>query len=175
METISYCAASVVGVVLVVAGLSKLNIPVYRRAFVLQKLSIREPFDLWIARLLPVVELGLGTLCLWPAGIPGAYLAAFGLLFLFSAFIGLRLLRGLKTECGCFGETDHDEVDGILFTLRNGLLLVFSLVPLVWNPVIERVSQGFTLFLLAVCLVLSYAIFAFHWTLENRRKPKGAK
>ncbi len=76
----------------------------------------------WMAKILPWLELGLGTLLIIGAGVRWAGLMVTALLVVFMVALAHAALGGLEINCGCFGNNSvkpsHELiVDGILITL----------------------------------------------------------
>ncbi len=89
---------------------------------------------------LVAAELGTVALLLSPAARPWGFVAAGLLLSLYTAAIGVNLLRGrLGIDCGCFGPALRLELSGTLLA-RNALLLAGTLVG--WLPPALRPLAG---------------------------------
>src|SRR4029077_8077292 len=58
----------------------------------------------WMARILPWLELGLGTLLIVGAGVRWVGLMVTALLVVFMAALAHAALGGLEINCGCFGK-----------------------------------------------------------------------
>lgn len=109
-------ASVAVGLVLLVAGASKLRQPEWPAT------AAAFGAPRWLAAILPWVELAVGALLVTGAGLPWSALAAAGLVTAFTAAVALRLLRGQAVPCGCFGETSARPV-GLDTLVRNLVLL----------------------------------------------------
>ena len=95
----------------------------------------RQLSDL-VANLLVVAELLAAILVLVPATHTAGLMAMAALLLIYSAGIGINLLRGRRNiDCGCSGPASRHELSGWL-VLRN--LILFSLVLLAANPITQR-------------------------------------
>jgi len=57
----------------------------------------------WMAKILPWVELGLGTLLIIGAGVRWVGIAASALLVVFMIALAHAAMGGLEINCGCFG------------------------------------------------------------------------
>jgi uncharacterized membrane protein YphA (DoxX/SURF4 family) len=57
----------------------------------------------WMAKILPWVELGLGTLLIIGAGVRWVGIAASALLVVFMTALAHAAMGGLEINCGCFG------------------------------------------------------------------------
>src|SRR5580704_1549719 len=82
----------------------------------------------WMAKILPWLELGLGTLLIVGAGVRWAGLMVTALLVVFMAALAHAALGGLEINCGCFGNNSvkpsHELiVDGVLITLALAVTL----------------------------------------------------
>lgn len=91
-----------------------------------------EPF---VGYALPVLELVIGLLLV--AGLLTRYAALANALFMLGFVIGVASAwaRGLSIDCGCFGgggEVDPDETQYVTVLLRDGALLLGSLVLARW-------------------------------------------
>jgi putative oxidoreductase len=76
----------------------------------------------WMARILPWLELGLGTLLIIGAGVRWVGLMVTALLVVFMVALVHAALGGLEINCGCFGNNSvkpsHELIlDGVLITL----------------------------------------------------------
>jgi len=76
----------------------------------------------WMAKILPWLELGLGTLLIVGAGVRWVGLMVTVLLVVFMVALAHAALGGLEINCGCFGNNSvkpsHELiVDGVLITL----------------------------------------------------------
>ena len=109
-------ASVAVGLVLLVAGASKLRLPEWRAT------AAAFGAPRWLAAAIPWVEVAVGALLVTGAGLPWTALAATGLLASFTATVALRLVRGQAAPCGCFGETSPRPV-GLDTLVRNLVLL----------------------------------------------------
>lgn len=110
-----------VGVVLLVAGVTKLGQP----AWPATASAFGAPT--WVVPALPWGEVVLGALLVAGIGIPWTALAAAGLLTVFAVAVGRRVHRGDAVPCGCFGETSAQPV-GRDTVVRNILLVVLALM-----------------------------------------------
>jgi uncharacterized membrane protein YphA (DoxX/SURF4 family) len=82
----------------------------------------------WMAKILPWLELGLGTLLIVGAGVRWAGLMVTALLVVFMVALAHAALGGLEINCGCFGNNSvkpsHELiVDGVLITLALAVTL----------------------------------------------------
>lgn len=83
-----------------------------------------------IARLLPLVELGLAIGLLVPATRLAAAIGATGLLVGFTLLVGLALSRGRRFACHCFGQSDSAPIGG--HTIARNLALAAAGGLLIW-------------------------------------------
>ena len=75
-----------------------------------------------LAIALPIAELAVAGLLLFPSTAGWGALGALALLAVFSAAIGLALARGRAPDCHCFGQL-HSEPAGWKALIRNALLV----------------------------------------------------
>jgi len=114
----------VVGGLLLGAGLAKL---LAGHAAVLQAVKgyevLPKPAADLLARILPVIEIGLGGILL--AGLWSRTAAALAALLLVSmtAAAAAVLIRGRKADCGCFGPRSSSQVSWTIVA-RNVVLIV---------------------------------------------------
>ena len=106
----------VLGVIFIYAGYSKLHIDGrwhladYHFLFAFTIDSYQIPmlplwFVLWTARILPWLELSLGTLLILGIGLRWTSSAICSLLFVFMALLTRAAILGLDINCGCYGST----------------------------------------------------------------------
>lgn len=79
----------------------------------------------WVARLVPVVELGVGLVLLCapaPARFIGA-LTATVLFSVFSFYVTRAVARGVEVACECFGSASHEPVDRYTVARNFALML----------------------------------------------------
>ena len=115
-----------IGLVLIVAGLSKLTSPPEEFSVVIQAYDIVSPASaLTLAALLPWLEVFLGFCLLFGFATKQASIAA-GLLLLSFLFALLSTkVRGIELpNCGCFGSSFHSSITEA--SLMDALLLVCS-------------------------------------------------
>jgi hypothetical protein len=79
-----------------------------------------------LARLLPVIELAIGSALLLGAFGPLPALSACGLILGISVATGIALARGERPECGCFGRISHQLISAKIL-LRNIALALLSM------------------------------------------------
>lgn len=114
------------GGVLLVAGVGKLieNNP----AMVIAEVNFLPlPLARVAARLLPYVEVSIGTLLILGLFTPAAALVATVMFAVFSVVIGGKVLRGKRENCHCFGSFSADTLNWAAF-VRNLLLFTFALL-----------------------------------------------
>ena len=78
----------------------------------------------WMARILPWMELALGTWLILGAGLRWAGAATSALLLFFIGAMWRAKMLGLEINCGCFG---NNEKLGTLTLLRDSSLLLLAL------------------------------------------------
>jgi len=114
-----------------------------------------------VATALPVVEIALGLSWLFLGRHASVTLATITLLSLYTAAIGLNLLRGrVHISCGCgFGKAGKgDDVLSWGLVLRNLALVSAAFVSLV--PATPRAIRAFDYFTLAAALLAIALLFA---------------
>jgi len=84
-----------------------------------------------LALLLPLLELLLALALLLGVGLPLAGAASAGLLLLFSAAVGLNLLRGRRIDCHCHGLAGSQLISWGL--VARNLVLLAPCTLLVWH------------------------------------------
>lgn len=111
--------------VFILAGLPKIQDPVAFAASVDAYRTISGSLVMWVAVLLPWLELvvGLGLLTPWLRRASASVMI--GLLGLFMALHASAWARGLDIECGCFGENGGSP-DYHWLILRNLALLLIT-------------------------------------------------
>ncbi len=115
----------VVGAILLVAGTAKI------RAGESSFFKVVLAYDLlptffarWLARLLPLAEIGVGgLLILGLLAIPAAF-AGMLLLAAFTGATALALAQGKQIPCGCFGQSESVRPMRWTILLRNLVLIV---------------------------------------------------
>lgn len=111
------------GMTLAYAGLQKArNLPAFV-AGVLQYRILPAPFARWYGYLLPVAEVGTGTLLLIGVWIQAAAIVSAAMFASFSIAVGLNLIRKRQMPCFCFG-ADSSNIGW--HTLTRILLLLLS-------------------------------------------------
>ena len=91
------------------------------------------------ARIVVAAELATALLLASPAARPSGFASAAGLLALYTAAIGVNLLRGRRhIDCGCFGPAHRAPLGGALVARNAGLaaLAVAGLLPVVERPLV---------------------------------------
>jgi uncharacterized membrane protein YphA (DoxX/SURF4 family) len=117
----AWLAGAALGVVLVVAGVSKRA----DRAWPLKASAFGVPR--WAARVLPFVEIALGAVLI--TGLDrafAAWLAAF-LLIGFTVMLVFRFAQGRRPPCACFGTRSTKPI-GPWSVLRNLLLIALAVI-----------------------------------------------
>jgi thiol-disulfide isomerase/thioredoxin len=85
-----------------------------------------------LALLLPLAELTVAGLLLWPETAVYGAIGALLLLGIFSVAIGVSLARGRAPDCHCFGQL-HSAPTSWKTLVRNGVLAALAVVSLVGN------------------------------------------
>jgi putative oxidoreductase len=93
----------------------------------------------WMARILPWLELGLGTLLVMGAGVRWAGLVVSALLVVFMIALAHAALGGLEINCGCFGT---NSVKPSRELILDGGLLVLALAVTVEGFLSHRVAKS---------------------------------
>lgn len=114
------------GGVLLVAGAGKLieNNPA---AVIAEVNFLPLPLAKLAARLLPYVEVSIGTLLVLGLLTPIAAVVAAVMFAVFSMVVGGKVLRGKRENCHCFGSFSADTLNWAAL-VRNVLLLAFALL-----------------------------------------------
>jgi len=128
------------------AALPKIQDPVAFAVSVEGFRVIGGDFALWVALVLPWLELVIGFGLLIPQIRRGSGVI---IALLLIAFIGLHFsawARGLDISCGCYGASESEEAPNYLWLFfRNVGLLLFSVCVLVrdwWNPRLRAMTEG---------------------------------
>ncbi|MEO0508945.1 MAG: MauE/DoxX family redox-associated membrane protein [Verrucomicrobiota bacterium] len=108
------------------AGLPKVQDPVAFAASIDNYRIVEGSLSLWVALVLPWLEvvIGIGLLTPWLRQASGWAITA-----LLGLFIGLHTsawARGLDIDCGCFGES-NETIGYHWLILRNSLLLLVAI------------------------------------------------
>lgn len=114
------------GGVLLVAGVGKL-IEHNPAAVIAEVNFLPLPLARVAARLLPYVEVSIGSLLVVGLLTPLAAVVAVAMFAVFSVVVGSKVLRGKRENCHCFGSFSADTLNWAAFG-RNLLLLVFALL-----------------------------------------------
>lgn len=85
-----------------------------------------------LALLLPLAELAVAGLLLWPETALYGAIGALVLLAVFSVAIAVSLARGRTPDCHCFGQL-HSEPASVKTLIRNGVLAALAGVSLAGN------------------------------------------
>lgn len=116
------------GVFLIWSGLSKVSDP-RAFAFVVESYGIVGPtLSLWIALVLPWVEIVLGFAFVAGIYIRLASVATMGLSIIFGIALVLNFGQELPLGCGCFGLSQEPEVVGWLDILKDFVLFSVALL-----------------------------------------------
>jgi uncharacterized membrane protein YphA (DoxX/SURF4 family) len=129
-----------VGVVLVYAGLQKLNSP-YRFLADFYDYELTSPREgLYIASVMPFFEVIVGSCLVLRVFPAGALLCASGMFTVFLLVELSAIARGLQIDCGCFGHRAEDERINSAAILRTASLMTLAYVGLVTVCLRERDS-----------------------------------
>jgi uncharacterized membrane protein YphA (DoxX/SURF4 family) len=121
VSVVAFLARVVLGVVLLVAGVSKRADPGWPAA------AAELGAPRWSVPVVPVAELVLGALLVTGFGRPWAAWAAAALLGGFTVLLVVRLAQGRRPPCACFGVRSAKPI-GPWSLVRNAGLLVLALV-----------------------------------------------
>src|SRR5687767_4187066 len=128
VETLALIARLVLAAVFAVAGATKLaDRPGTRKAAV--DFGAPERFAAPIAVLLPLAELAVAALLVFPSTAVAGAVGALALLALFTVAISASLLRGQAPDCHCFGQL-HSAPASWKTLARNGVLAALAVVAL---------------------------------------------
>lgn len=134
MTQLGFTLSALIGGLLIVTGIIKLREPQDQFA---ESIGAFRVLPAWfvrpVAAVLPPLEVGIGV-CL-VAGVvgPWAFVSA-GLIAIYTASVVSVMVRGISTECGCFGSVLKSQASGIVVT-RNLAFLV-ALVPSLILPTV---------------------------------------
>ena len=126
MELILPIARIALLAVLAVAGMTKLK----DRAGtgrMLNAFGVAAPWSTHLVVALPIAELALAAMLVWPATVWMGALGAFCLLSIFLAGIVYNLAHGRTPACNCFGQISPQPI-GTPTVIRNLALLALSLL-----------------------------------------------
>ena len=122
METVALVASIVVGLAFVVAGASKIaagpSWPATAREMGAPTFTIP---------VVPWLELAVGAALIARLAVPYPAIAALGLLAAFTALIVVRLARGERPSCACFGAWSAEPI-GPRHVIRNAVLMALAAV-----------------------------------------------
>lgn len=124
MDAFLLLARSLVAVVLVIAGLSKMTSNASGPAF----LGTSGRLSSLATTALAIAETVVGGALLFAPNLP-ARLAAVALLLIFFGYTGVQALRATPADCGCFGVLLNEKI-GPLTVVRNAILLGSAVVAL---------------------------------------------
>jgi hypothetical protein len=160
-----YTCACILAVALMYAAVSKALRPAETAAGFA---ALDVPGAPVVARVVPVVEVGVGLALLWAPRLGGA--AALVLLGAFSVFLARAVRHGVRAPCNCFGQTAGRPVSGVELA-RNAILAGFAAAALLADrPVTMRLTALSTLAAYAVGAIAGVLL----WSLRSReaRRPE---
>lgn len=121
-EPLGIIAGTIIGVIFVAAGASKLSSVEQWRA------SARDMgVATWISGLVPWAEIVLGGLVIARIGLPWSAWAVVAVLGLFTGVIVRQLLRGYRPGCGCFGQRSATPL-GPRHVVRNAVFIALGVL-----------------------------------------------
>ncbi len=119
-----------------------------------------------VARLIPLVELGVASLLLWVPRIGG--MAALATLGAFSLVLARAIRAGVRAGCNCFGQTKGQPVSGIDIA-RNALLVGWAAAALLT----ERPVANTAITALAAVVTLVPGLALLRWMRARQaRRPQ---
>ena len=176
MSTMLVFARVLLSAVFVAAGGAKLLDPQATR-HAATELGLPRPVTTAIPVMLPLTELAVAVLLLPVASATSGAWAAFTLLVLFTAIIGVNLLRGRKPPCRCFGSADTAPI-GWRTLVRNGVLLALAAFvawegpgPSIVSLIAQAVEVEAVRLSVAIGLIVVVAIQA--WFILNLIRQQG--
>ncbi len=134
IQLLHWLARLLLAGVFIYAGYTKLENPL-QFAVAVEGYELASPnVVIWIVKLLPWVEIGLGVGLL--LGVYIRYTAAFtcGFLLFFIGIMLLTYLRGIEADCGCFGVGEKISP----FTLIRDTMFIFPALYLYIQPWVEK-------------------------------------
>ena len=121
-EPIGIIAGTIIGVIFVAAGASKLSAVEQWRA------SVRDMgVATWVGGLVPWVEIVLGGVVIARIALPWSAWAVVAVLIGFTVVILRQLLRGYRPGCGCFGQRSATPL-GARHVMRNAIFIVIGVL-----------------------------------------------
>ena len=119
-----------------------------------------EALAVYVARLVPMLELIIGLLILLPAARRAAALGGAALLLIYASAIAVNLLRGRRDlDCGCGGPGERRRIapwmvvrNGVLACALGGAAAPWVPRVLVWTDMLTVVAGVVTLALLYVAM-----------------------
>jgi putative oxidoreductase len=143
-DTIQLISRLLLGGIFVYAGLTKIIQPVDFEKVVEGYKLLPGGLVHWVSIILPWVEVIVGAMLIAGLFIRLSTLILSGLLIIFIMAVGINIIRGNFTDCGCFfssGNPISSPSDGILVILRDILFLVpgFLILYYKWKECPEQV------------------------------------
>ena len=114
-----------IATVLLAAGMFKIYDPAPMLGTLELIRFLNNPLSVFIATILPVIEIALGILLLTGKKIRISLIAATGLFWFFFGFSVYGYAVGLDADCGCFGNVISSDF-GVGMILRNTLFAVVA-------------------------------------------------
>jgi len=114
-----------IAIVLLAAGIFKIYDPAPMLGTLELIRFLNNPLSVFIATILPVIEIALGILLLTGKKIRISLIAATGLFWFFFGFSVYGYAVGLDADCGCFGNVISSDF-GVGMILRNTLFAVVA-------------------------------------------------
>ena len=128
------------GGIFIYAGYSKLENTLQFAVAVEGYQLLSAHLVIWVVKVLPWLEIALGVALF--AGITVRYTAGFALVLLafFTVITSAAFLRGIESDCGCFGVGERIS----LFTLTRDALFILPALFLIIQPWLERRGKSKT-------------------------------
>lgn len=123
----------VVGAVLVAAAIAKAADPSRSRDALVEFLPVLDRIAPMLVRVIPTLELSLGTALVLGVAPRLVAAVAVGLLCCFTGVLAWRATQEPEARCPCFGNVSAGPIGARTF-LRNASLIAGCLVVAVWGP-----------------------------------------
>lgn len=130
----------IVGFVFLYAGAQKINSPsVFADSINAYKL-FPEMLINFFAVFIPWLEVVSGLMLIFGIAVRENSFIISSLLTLFILLIVISMFRGLDIDCGCFGESNENQI-GIKKLVENSLLLFMSILIMLKKTVVFKLIQ----------------------------------
>ncbi len=169
MATFGYACAFVLAVVFAQAAVLKALRPADTTAGFA---ALGVPGAPVMARVVPLVELGVALLLLWVPRVGGV--AALVVLGVFSVVLARAIRSGVRAGCNCFGQTRGQPVSGIDL-LRNALLAGWAAAAVLARRPVPLPLTAASTVLSAVTAVAGIAVLGWLRARQARTKVDGRR